>query len=368
MAIAPKEKKVSDWFSRTINIKVRSSADGVFRDEEPRKSPNDRLTEALWSAVVEYSPVWDLNTDERPEERERRLLLDVPPTPIGQALENIFRQKQRSAKRLKRVVDCYTILLQTTLMITLSELAKETYEEPPAQGLVEVINAYCFELSDRSIYNTLHTTLSIFSTSDIPLYVTELAELVQALEQPSLRQGQAFFENQKNARKKTAEEIERDCSLAEEHLVELFQVFGFLYKYTWRSIRRVLRQPWEEKGRPIYNMEFIRLHQARNRMEVQTEQLDYPLPANSVVLISPANEGSKNVLHLFPFVVDYNASVASNQNQQSNADLYLFSQKSKDGYIFTHSTLTRNMLFNRDAEERMEIPIALRHFELWLKS
>ncbi len=384
MAIKDKEEVTSDWFSRTIFINV-SEANSYQND--PSLSPNDRLTEALWPAILDFSKEGS-DFEERGKDdlraAQRRILIDLPPTPIGEALEGIFRQDKASRRRLKKINDCYTILLQTTLMIVLSELAKETYEDSPPSDLTAIINAYCFELSDRNVFNTLKTTLNTFASSKIPFYVTELSDLTEVLNSPVLQKAQSFFENQKSETSTESEQIEEDCLQAEEHFIAIFQAFAFLYKYKWRSIRKIQRQPRsaaeaeapyqpstveaEQEYAEQYEIEYIPLHQASASIEVQTEILEDFLPANSVVLLDPARASSNDFLSLFPFVVDYNTSVVPNKGQQSNADLYLFSQKSKEGYIFKHATLTRNMLFKRDVEEQSEIPIALRHFELWLRS
>ncbi len=324
-------------------------------------SPNIKLIETIANAISPYSFAVKLliesakSSGKTPKLRDlRAAVINAFPTPIGFHLRKLILTDTVDLKRLKKLINIYTISTQLLAYILVAQLWDEKYSQPKlaiSPESKQILRDF-FEQDHSSFKNydfvqLLRVIGRIFEKNNIPFFVEEFAALRSEFKEETAfyKACQTITEIRQllHAQSIEPDNIESLCVQAEQNLCIIFEKIGFAAKYTLMTIKNIeLIKIRHQQPKYQHNLVILdKLTASFGELDDTLESEDFG-ESESVLLLLDEEKIVPN-LNLSPFLIDENALT-----RQKNSKIFLWDCKNEENHRYL---LSDNLLDTIDINE-----------------
>jgi hypothetical protein len=311
---------------------------------------NERLLEALWESLSDYSDaIQMLMTKSRISvPRKRMAILNSLPAPVAEHLRKLMVPVEDenqgydsfSVTRLKQIVRTYQTVMELVTFTLMAQLWETFFD----QGKLDIVeerkaNIRTFlrlQPSDQEVYDYLdliRNLRDIIEQNQGHYFMEELKGLLDQIAEQGDFQNAAFFLEVlkvKLSRESVTEgELPELCRRAEESLAQLLSAMAFLSKYALVSVQGIDVRKYRHTPQATFNHIAVELRDLLGGLEVTEFDMKKFMDNQSILLL---NDDDGSFLNLTPFIIDVNAF----QEKTDVAKIFFVSHfdKAKNNYCF----------------------------------
>lgn len=311
---------------------------------------NERLIDALWESLSEYSETIEMMMTKRRVSlaRKRMAILNSLPAPVAEHLRKLLVPVEDenegydsfSTDRLQQIVTTYQTMMELVTFTLMAQLWETFFEkgsiEIEADRKTVIQTLLTLKPSDQEVFDFLELIRNLRGVIEQNEGKYFIAELKDSLDQIALEgdfQNAAFFLEVlkvKLSKDSIADsEIPELCQRAEESLAQLLSAMAFLSKYALVSVQGIDVRKYRHTPKATFSHIAVELRDLLGGLEVTEFDMKNFMDNQSVLLL---NDEEETFLNLSPFIIDVNAF----QEKTDVAKIYFVSHfdESKKSYCF----------------------------------